>query len=279
MVKDAPDFQKTVVLNSTPSFTMPTADSPDWQETVQLVNSPHSDAPDWQQYIVGPGGVPITPSPTRLTVSRIADWSDSGSSVVTLAVSPVNVGDLLVFSAAVYGSQTITAGPTGGGVTTWVPVTSGKSFDTQETVYQWQGVVTATGASNITITTSAPANTMLMATELNTPIAAPQWYVYGSTFSGESSQTTYRWLAPILTPQGASEMYLAFIATGNGGLSMPFFVSTYGGTTVFNGGSFAGYAVVASLPGVAYPTNYANFLCNANTTIYDQIGCLIYATD
>jgi hypothetical protein len=59
---DAPDFQKTVALNSTPSFVMPTADSPDWQETVQLVNSPHSDAPDWQQYIVGPGGVPI-PAP------------------------------------------------------------------------------------------------------------------------------------------------------------------------------------------------------------------------
>lgn len=56
---DAPDFKKTVVLNSTPSFVMPTADSPDWQETVQLVNSPQSDAPDWQQYIVGPGGVPI----------------------------------------------------------------------------------------------------------------------------------------------------------------------------------------------------------------------------
>ena len=73
---------------------MPTADSPDWQETVQLVNSPHSDAPDWQQYIVGPGGVPIVTTPTRQTITRIADWSDSGTAAtgttLSLVISPVN---------------------------------------------------------------------------------------------------------------------------------------------------------------------------------------------
>ena len=137
--------------------------------------------------------------------------------------------------------------------------------------------MTATGASNITVTLSGSPNTIMMATELNTPIAAPKWYVYGSTFSGEFSPTTvYSWLAPILTPQGSNEMYLAFVATGDGGLTMPGFVFGWG-TTVFNGGAFPNYAVVATMPGVAYPTNYA-FVCNATNTVYDQIGCLIYAT-
>jgi hypothetical protein len=92
---DAPDFQKTVVLNSTPSFVMPTADSPDWQETVQLVNSPHSDAPDWQQYIVGPGGVPIvppTPTPALPVIvqkaSAISSQDSSSSITATFASTP-----------------------------------------------------------------------------------------------------------------------------------------------------------------------------------------------
>jgi hypothetical protein len=221
-----------------------------------------------------PGG---SSSPARQTITRIADWSDSGSSVTTLAVSPVNIGDRLVFSAAVFSGGTITAGPTGGGVTAWVPVTSGKFCGQLEAVYQWQGVVTATGASNITVTLSGSFNTMLMATELNTPITAPKWYVYGSTCSGEYTGVVSGWYAPILTPQGDdNEMYLAFVATGNGGLSMPGFVFG-GGTTVFNGGFFAGFAVVASLLGVAYPTNL-QFVCNANLVNYAQIGCLIYAT-
>jgi hypothetical protein len=56
---DAPDFQKTVVVNSTPSNAMPGPDAPDWQETVQVVPSPEKDAPDWQVVAVGPGGAPI----------------------------------------------------------------------------------------------------------------------------------------------------------------------------------------------------------------------------
>src|ERR1039457_1120521 len=59
---DAPDFQRTVVLNSTPSDTVPGPDSPDWQETIQVVPSADLDAPDWQVVAVGPGGTPIGPS-------------------------------------------------------------------------------------------------------------------------------------------------------------------------------------------------------------------------
>jgi hypothetical protein len=274
-MSDAPDFQRTVVLNSTPSFVMPTADSPDWQETVQVVNSAQSDCPDWQQYIVGPGGTPISPGPPpRQTISRIADWNAVGGPALSLSVSPVNLGDLLVFDAVCYGSKQVTGGPTGGGVTTWTLVTSGSSLNTQATVYQWQGVVTSTGPSAITITTSAPGNTILMATELNTPIAAPKWYVYGSTFSGEFSGSNYAWYAPILTPQGADEMWLAFVATGNGTFAMPTFVF-HGGTLVLDSD---GYAGVATMPNVAYPTNL-QFVCGqAGAVNYDQIGCLIYAT-
>ena len=46
MTADAPDFQLTVVLNFTPSHVMLGPDSPDWQVTAQLVNSPQNDAPD-----------------------------------------------------------------------------------------------------------------------------------------------------------------------------------------------------------------------------------------
>jgi hypothetical protein len=222
----------------------------------------------------GPGGG-AAPAPVRQTITRLADWSLVGSPALSLSVSPVNIGDLLVFDAVCYGTKTVTGGPTGGGVTTWTLVTSGSSSQTTATVYQWQGVVTATGASAITITTSAPGNTILMATELHTPIAAPKWYVYGSTFSGEYSVSNYGWYAPILTPQGASEMWLAFVATGNGTFTMPGFVFG-GGTLVTDAGDYAG---VATMPNVAYPTNL-QFVCNeAGAVNYDQIGCFVYATN
>jgi hypothetical protein len=276
---DSPDFQKTVVVNSTPSGVMPGPDSPDWQETVQLVNSAQSDVPDWQQYIVGPGGTPIVPAPARQAITRIADWSTSSAAsgtTLTLAVNPVNIGDLLMCSAAVFQSNFAT-GISGGGVTTWTLVTSGSEFNTAEAVYQWQGVVTASGPSTITVTISNTGNWILMATELNTPLMAPQWYVYGSTWKGAFSVSTYAFVTPALTPQGSNEMYLAWVATGTGGMTMPGFTFG-GGTLVMNTGTFANYAGVATMPNVAYPTNYEFIVNGVGNTDYDEIACLIYAT-
>ena len=100
-IPDAPDFQLTVVLNSDPLVTVPGPDSPDWQMTVQLVNSIQSDAPDWQQYIVGPGGVPISPTPPPalpvIVQSATGFGITTNTITVTLASTPTPGNQLIAF--------------------------------------------------------------------------------------------------------------------------------------------------------------------------------------
>ena len=164
----------------------------------------------------------------------------------------------------------------GGGVTDWTLVTSGSETNTAETVYQWQGVVTATGSQTITVTVDHACDWFLQATELNTPTPAT-WYVYGSTWKGCYSTSTYGYTTPALTPQGKAEMYLAWVAMGTPNMSMPGFVFG-GGTLVEITGTYANYAGVATMPDVAYPTNYEYIVNGTGNTTYDEIGCLIYAT-
>ena len=258
---------------------MPGPDSPDWQATIQIVPSAQNDAPDWQVIAVGPGGTPITPTPVRTPLSRVDDWSDSANNLTSLAVAPANLGDIIVLGLSVFGSGSVPAGPSSGdgGVTTWTPITSGLIPEAFQTVYGWWGVVTTIGAGvpPITWSLSSAVNVIAQACELGTGTAAPTWEVYGSTWNGRNSGANLSWYSPALTPQGSVETYLAFIATGRGGLSMPLFL----GTLVTNGGALAGYSGIAMHGSCAYPTNY-EFGCDtsAPTTIYVQWAVLVYAT-
>ena len=280
-MSDAPDFQRTVVLNSTPSFVMLTADSPDWQETVQLVNSAQSDCPDWQQYIVGPGGTPITPVPPRGTISAVggAQWSDSNNGVITLSVNPVTIGDILFLGVDL---RRPTPGPitgvSGGGVTTWDEAFMNGLPLTYENTGIWWGIVISTGPSVISLLgTGSPAASCLTCQEF-TAGAGTTWSVYGNTGYGVSyTSTSLSWSTPALTPQGSEEMYLAIVGNAYNGMTMPGFPGT---GNFANGGSYPGIDMMGWTIGAANPNSYS-YICDpypGSPTIFQEAAVLVYAT-
>jgi hypothetical protein len=278
-MSDAPDFQKTVVLNSTPSFMMPTADSPDWQETVQLVNSPQSDCPDWQQYIVGPGGTPISPTPVRKTVSVVDTWGNSGLYGITLPVSPVNVGDLMLLGFSTDGGSL--GAVSGGGVTTWnrLNYTQMKGVP-NVTTEQWAGIVTLTGASSISITVAGPPTyTQIMASEL-TASPSPTWTCYGNAGGGYYyNGTRYAWSTPSLTPDptGSDEVYWTFVMTGFPNLTLANGSITLTGV-VYGGGLYANQQAVGYGDAVNGISDYFQAgMLGVNASMYNAVSTLIYA--
>lgn len=121
---DAPDFQKTVVLNSTPSNTVPGPDSPDWQLTAQVVPSAQKDAPDWQVLVVGPGGGSPCPPSTAYVVQFASGVSTDNLTVsVDLGVTPV-LGHLLVMGFNQYTSRSPMGAPAG-----WTLIAAGDGLN------------------------------------------------------------------------------------------------------------------------------------------------------
>jgi hypothetical protein len=121
---DAPDFQKTVVLNSTPSNVMPGPDAPDWQETVQVVPSAQTDAPDWQVVAVGPGGgSPCPPSTAFVVQFAYGVSSDNVNVSVVLGTTP-KLGNLLVMGFNQYTSRSPMSAPAG-----WTLIAAGDGFN------------------------------------------------------------------------------------------------------------------------------------------------------
>lgn len=80
-------------------------------------------------------------------------WSNSGSALLTLAVVPVAVGDILVFAFQA-ASTSLSSSVSGGGVTTWTRASGHEDTNDQQLVEIWWGPVTATGSATITVTNS-----------------------------------------------------------------------------------------------------------------------------
>ena len=115
-----------------------------------------------------------TSSPAITTQSSGWEWDNSSSSgLTTLAVSPHTVGDLMMFVVDAGGTGNAIVGISGGGVSNWRPVVNNAYNQ-----YMFEGTVTSTGSSTITISEtggSATAFSELIAQEFSSSL----WFECG----------------------------------------------------------------------------------------------------
>jgi parallel beta-helix repeat protein len=142
-------------------------------------------------------------------IAHAAGWSANGSNITTINVAPTGPGDLLILSAGFQNNQTIT-NISGGGVTSWQPITSGHSgTGSLKSVEMWRGVVTSTGSSTITLTFSGSAgSTDIAVDEYTMNSAYGTWSVDTSAAQFNSSSTTVTY--PSLLPQSNNELYSGY---------------------------------------------------------------------
>jgi hypothetical protein len=146
---------------------------------------------------------------TSVAVSFVNNWKSIGTgNALTLAVSPVTVGDLMILFVAPQKSNTVNT-VSGGGVSTWSKITSTVNGSGME---MWRGVVTSTGAGTISVALSgASGNNELAAMEYTTGSATGSWVVDTSnTLYNSASSTTVTF--PSLTPQSTKDLYVGYAA-------------------------------------------------------------------
>ncbi len=143
------------------------------------------------------------------SISYVGEWNTSGAAVTTLSISPVNVGDLLIFYSHATNNVNVTQ-VSGGGVNTWTKVTSGANGANGGTIEMWRGVVTTVGASSVTVTYSAtPGTNELVTEEFTMHSANSTWAIDNSGFNYNTTTSTainY----PSLTPTNSSELYTGY---------------------------------------------------------------------
>jgi RHS repeat-associated protein len=133
-------------------------------------------------------------------------------SATTLSVSPQAVGDLMVFVVNVDGGPVSSV--SGGGVTTWNKDIAKVGTEEGNDNEIWWGVVSASGASTITVAfTGSHSDDELMAQEYSAGAGA----TWSTGANGSTSSTTSTVTFPSLTPTGAGELYLGFAQVDGGG--------------------------------------------------------------
>ncbi len=143
------------------------------------------------------------------SITYVNNWNTSGSDVTTLSISPVNVGDLLIFYSHATNNVNVSA-VSGGGVNTWTKVTSGANGSNGGTVEMWRGVATATGVSTVTVTYSSnPGTNELTVEEFTMHSANSTWAIDNSGVNyNTTTSTTVNY--PNLTPTNSSELYTGY---------------------------------------------------------------------
>jgi len=172
------------------------------------------------------------------SISQMNSWSNSGTSVTTLADSPAGKGNLLVLYSHATNGVTV-SGISGGGVTNWTKVASNSASGTgQGNNEMWRGVVTTAGAGTVTVTYSGAAGSNeIVAQEFSMGSTSGTWAVDTSgTAINSGSQTTISY--PSLTATSSSELYTGYAWSQN--------AMTAGTTTGFtytatNGGKYLAY--------------------------------------
>ena len=140
---------------------------------------------------------------------------DYGTATTTVAVSPQNVGDVIVLLAKVAGSGTLPSGVTsisGGGVSTWNKAVSFSFSSHEEEI--WYGTVTATGPSTITVNWSGSVSgvgTEYNAQEFTANLGASTVWALDDSQSGTLTNSSSTSVAfPTLTPSGSGELYFGY---------------------------------------------------------------------
>lgn len=143
------------------------------------------------------------------SISYVNEWNTSGSAVTSLAVSPANIGDLLVFYSHSTNNVSVSS-LSGGGVTTWTKVTSGSNGSNGGSVEMWRGVVTAAGASTITVAYSSTPGTNEIATEEYTMHSTNSTWAIDNSGVNYNTTTSTTINYPSLTPTNSSELYTGY---------------------------------------------------------------------
>ncbi len=169
--------------------------------------------------------VPVNP----ITANATALWKATGAALKTLSVSPVNVGDLMVF-ATTYSNSTATVPSltaiSGGGCNA-----SGSGLDgawqriagplqnqaaTATLMDIWMGKVITAGASTITITSTAVSTIRLNCKEFGSGGGIGTVWAQdgagGTQINTSSTTVTF----PTLTPTGIDRLYVGFGTNGTG---------------------------------------------------------------
>lgn len=154
---------------------------------------------------------------TSVPITYVNAWSNHGNGVTTLADAPAALNDLmLLYSSPSNGNGTVSS-ISGGGVTTWTKVTStqGGSGSGTTTIDMWRGIVTATGASTITVTFGGTVGNPneIAAQEFSTGSTSGSWVVdsSGTLYNTSSTTVTY----PSLTPQSSKDLYAGYASAGS----------------------------------------------------------------
>jgi hypothetical protein len=194
----------------------------------------------------------IIGSSSAVISAAAGPWSANGLGTHTLSVGPTAVGNLLILAIGSGGAglvNSLTASISGGGVTTWQRLTGYLNTGDHQLAEIWQGIVTAPGASTLTVTNASMASewNRLWAREFTasgagvywqTIISSPASATTAASPSGTGSAVHY----PSLTSQG---FYIGIVEDSYGNL---------------NAGSTSGftYTTIDSHLQVAYNINASN---------------------
>ena len=148
--------------------------------------------------------------------------STSGTGTTTLAVTTVNVGDLVVVGTWVDGGTVTVTGVSGSKTTGWTrivgPLQGTGAIDQQD---MWMGTVTSAGSETLTFTTSGSVgslNTSYTAKQFTSKFgASTTWAVDGSQTAGTNQTASTTVTFPTLTAAAAGELYVGYAVPVNNG--------------------------------------------------------------
>lgn len=150
-----------------------------------------------------------------MAITAVGSLAVSNASY-TLAVSPTAVGDILVLSVlALADLADNPSAVSGGGVTTWNHIIGYVGGTGVPTADLWWGVVTSTGAANITITDATSTTVLTMACQQFTG-GAGTWAADGTGGDAGSATLTTGGNYPSLTPAGTNELYVGCLMPASG---------------------------------------------------------------
>jgi hypothetical protein len=149
------------------------------------------------------------------SITYINQWSNSGTNVTTVPVSPSSIGNLMVLFTHTANNVSIPGGGvSGGGVTNWTKVTSNVGAAGIGNDEMWRGVVTTTGSSTVTISSFSAAGADEITAQEYTMggTGGGTWAIDTSgTLTGTSETINY----PSLTPANSSELYAGYAWSAN----------------------------------------------------------------
>ena len=163
----------------------------------------------------------------------VNDWHANSTNQATLSVSPATQGNLMALAIEANNTGTRVASVSGGGVSAWHLVTYNSGTAHEEL---WEGTVTSTGASSITVTYIATpgASCDLDAQEFTAGLGAnTNWFVTNSNTINNSASTTITY--PSLRASGTNGLYWGYArsaGTGSAGSTSGFSYTVTGASNV-----------------------------------------------